>query len=57
LFIIGKDDHAVPLEASLQQCHIPAISHILILDRSGHMGMWEEKEKSTGFLLKFLLEI
>lgn len=57
LFIIGKDDNAVPLKASLQQCHIPAISYILILENSGHMGMWEEKEKSTGFLLKYLQEL
>jgi pimeloyl-ACP methyl ester carboxylesterase len=55
LFIIGKNDNAVPLKASLQQCHIPSISHIRILERSGHMGMREEKKATTEFLLKFLL--
>lgn len=54
LFIIGKHDTAVPLEASLQQCHLPAISSVHILQHSGHMGMWEEEKLSTSYLEKFL---
>jgi pimeloyl-ACP methyl ester carboxylesterase len=54
LFIIGKKDNAVPLRASLEQCHIPSVSDIKILKNSGHMGMWEEKKATTTFLLKFL---
>ena len=53
-FIIGKKDNAVPLQTSLEQCHLPAISHIKILQNSGHMGMWEEKINANVFLLKFL---
>jgi pimeloyl-ACP methyl ester carboxylesterase len=53
LFIIGKKDNAVSLQASLKQCHIPSISHIKILKNSGHMGMWEEKREATTFLLDF----
>ena len=53
LFIIGKNDNAVPLQASLEQCHMPSISHIRILQNSGHMGMWEEKREATAFLLDF----
>lgn len=54
LFIIGKQDTAVPFAASLQQCHIPAISSIHILNDSGHMGMWEEYALSTSYLENFL---
>ena len=54
LFIIGKHDTAVPLESSLQQCHLPAISHIHILQNSGHVGMWEEKDRASTLLLDFL---
>ncbi|HEY5406861.1 MAG TPA: alpha/beta hydrolase [Ginsengibacter sp.] len=54
LFIIGKKDNAVPLKASLEQCHIPVISHLKILQNTGHVGMWEEKKEANAFLLKFL---
>ena len=56
LFIIGKHDTAVPLQASLQQCYIPAISSVHILQHSGHMGMWEEEKLSTSYLEKFLYD-
>lgn len=55
-FIIGKEDTAVPLQASLEQCHLPDVSDIHILQNSGHVGMWEEKEKATEFLLHFLFQ-
>lgn len=54
LFIIGKHDTAVPLQISLEQCHLPSVSHIHILENSGHIGMWEEKPRATAFLLNFL---
>ena len=54
LFIIGKHDPAIPLQSSLEQCHIPSVSDIHILKNSGHMGMLEEKEESTALLLNFL---
>ena len=54
LFIIGKHDAAIPLQSSLEQCYLPSISHIHILQNSGHMGMWEEKDKATENLLNFL---
>lgn len=57
LFVIGKNDNAVPLQVSLEQCHIPIISHIKILQNSGHMGMWEEKKEANAFLLKFLMHL
>ena len=54
LFIIGKNDTAVPIDASLEQSHIPAISSIHILQDSAHMGMWEETELTTEILSNFL---
>jgi pimeloyl-ACP methyl ester carboxylesterase len=57
LFIIGKNDNAVPLEASLKQSHMPEISYVRVLENSGHMGMWEEAEKSTQFLMQFIYNV
>lgn len=54
LFIIGKHDASVPLQVSLEQCYLPAISDVHILENSGHMGMWEEKDASNSFLKDFL---
>jgi pimeloyl-ACP methyl ester carboxylesterase len=54
LFIIGKHDTAVPFQASLEQSHMPSVSHIHILQNSAHMGMWEEKDKASENLLHFL---
>lgn len=57
LFIIGEHDMAVPLQSSLQQCHLPKQSHVHILTNAAHMGMWEETTKTNNFLLNFLLQV
>jgi pimeloyl-ACP methyl ester carboxylesterase len=54
LFMIGKYDTAVPFDQSLQQVHLPQITYIHLLEHSGHMGLWEEKEKTNSALLSFL---
>lgn len=54
LFIIGEHDKAVPFEQSMQQCYLPAQSHIHILRNSAHMGMWEETDKANTALLQFI---
>ena len=54
LYIIGEHDNAIPLQSSLQQCYMPAQSHVYILEKSAHMGMWEETEKANQILLDFL---
>ena len=54
LFIIGEQDNAVPLQDSLQQCHLPEKSYIHILHHSGHMGMLEEADTSNRILENFL---
>ncbi|MEO8819826.1 MAG: alpha/beta hydrolase, partial [Ginsengibacter sp.] len=53
LFMIGKHDTVIPIQAALDQCKIPAISTIHILQHSGHVGMWEEEELSNGYLKNF----
>lgn len=57
LFFIGKLDTAVPPEFSLDQTHLPAISHIYIYPEVGHMGMFEAKEESARAMRAFLNEI
>jgi pimeloyl-ACP methyl ester carboxylesterase len=54
LFIMGREDQAVPIEDGLKQCHLPAISYVEILENSGHMGMVEEKEAANKILAGFL---
>lgn len=53
LFVMGRFDAAVPLQDGLQQSHLPEVSYIHILEKSGHMGMMEEPEKSNQILLEF----
>jgi len=54
LFVIGKEDQAIQPEHTLQQSHLPSISHIHILQHSAHMGMLEEPDLSNNLLQSFL---
>ena len=54
LFVIGAQDQAVPPQQVLQQSHIPALSHIHILNHSGHLGMLEEPGQSYRILQSYL---
>jgi pimeloyl-ACP methyl ester carboxylesterase len=54
LFIIGKEDTAVPLEKSLEQCHIPGNSTVHFLNNTGHMGMLERPDETIRIIEKFL---
>ncbi|MBC8033149.1 MAG: alpha/beta hydrolase [Chitinophagaceae bacterium] len=54
LFILGRHDMAIPLKDGLEQCHLPVLSYIHILDESGHMGLWEESSESNRILTEFL---
>jgi pimeloyl-ACP methyl ester carboxylesterase len=55
LFVIGKDDTAVPLKGVLPQVSRPRTSSIHIFDHTGHMGMWEVPEASKLLLQEFIL--
>jgi pimeloyl-ACP methyl ester carboxylesterase len=54
LFIVGKEDQAVPFADTMLQVHLPELSYIHILQRSGHMSMLEETEKCTAALQQFV---
>lgn len=56
LFVLGKWDAAVPPEDGWKQCYLPQMSYIHMLDKSGHMGMIEEAEKSNQLLSDYLLQ-
>lgn len=53
-FIIGKEDNAVPLEASLKMCHLPKTADIQILDKIGHTSMNECPELLNSMLDKYI---
>ena len=57
LFIAGRHDAAVPLQDSLQQCHISALSYVHILEDSGHMGMLEQAIESNRYLLDYISDL
>jgi pimeloyl-ACP methyl ester carboxylesterase len=53
LIIAGKEDPAVPLEATLQQCHLPEDSTVHFLGHVGHMGMFEKTTRTRAALVQF----
>lgn len=57
LFIIGEHDKAVPLQSSLEQCYLPEISHVHILEQAAHMGMYEQTSKANKVLINFLSQL
>lgn len=54
LFILGKEDKAIPYEKSVEQCKFPAISKVHIMEGVGHMGMIESPEKTLQFVREFV---
>lgn len=54
LFIIGKEDAAVPLDYSLDQTHLPKIADIHIFEKTGHMGMFEQKKATQQIIADFI---
>jgi len=57
LFIMGTEDIAAPLQDVLQQCHLPQVSYIHILENVGHMGMIESAENVNTFIKQFLSSV
>jgi len=53
LFVVGKLDSAVPLEKSMEQCHLPKHSIVHFLESTGHMGMIEKKSETIKILYHF----
>lgn len=55
LYIIGKEDMAVLLESSLQQCHLPKFGTSIFLEKTAHMGMIEKEKETINAVKGFLL--
>ncbi|MCB0634588.1 MAG: alpha/beta hydrolase [Saprospiraceae bacterium] len=53
LFIIGKLDTLIPEESSLEQTHLPKVADIHILDKVGHMGMFEAVKQTQSIVRQF----
>jgi pimeloyl-ACP methyl ester carboxylesterase len=54
LFIMGREDQAVPIEDGLKQSHFPNIAQIQVLEKTAHMGMIEETELANQDIVQFL---
>jgi pimeloyl-ACP methyl ester carboxylesterase len=54
LFIIGEEDTIIPLQSSLEQSHLPAVSHIHLVKNTGHEGMHEAPGPCNDILHDFI---
>lgn len=54
LFIIGKKDTAIPAQASLEQTHLPGLASVHILEKVGHMGMFEAMKATQLIVRQFV---
>lgn len=54
LFILGKEDQAIPYEASIAQTVLPPITAVHLLEGIGHMGMFEAPEQCREIWRDFL---
>lgn len=57
LFIVGKNDIAIPFQGSQGQYSMPSYSTIHILNNTGHMGMIEWKEETLFMVDQFIQRI
>jgi len=53
LFILGKQDKAIPYIKSLEQCGFPEIAEVHLLENAGHMGMLESPEETIRIVKEF----
>jgi pimeloyl-ACP methyl ester carboxylesterase len=54
LFIIGKEDKAIPHDNSMKQTHLPDRAEVHLLDGVGHMGMFEKEAECRAILKGFI---
>jgi len=54
LFLLGKEDMAVPYQQGLEQSRFPMKPEVHTLEFSGHMGMWEQTAEANRILLAFV---
>jgi pimeloyl-ACP methyl ester carboxylesterase len=54
LFIVGTDDTAAPAADIIKQVHLPKVAYFHLLEKVGHMGMWEATETVNSLILNFI---
>ena len=54
LFIIGEEDTVIPVQDTLRQSHLPAVSHIHLVKNTGHEGMHEAPDTCNDILRDFI---
>jgi len=52
-YIIGAKDNFIPMEI-LEKLNWPLTSEVVVLENSGHIGMYEEKKKAAKVILEFI---
>ena len=57
LLLLGRHDTAVPPEDGLKQASMAPVTAVHLLEKSGHMGMLEQKEETQEIITNFLLQI
>jgi pimeloyl-ACP methyl ester carboxylesterase len=55
-YIIGAKDNFIPMSI-LDKLQLPLLSEVVVLEDSGHAGMYEEKIKSAKVIKDFILKI
>lgn len=53
LLILGRHDNYIPFEEMRNRISLPQNAELLVLERSGHLGFVEEKEKSQEAIMNF----
>ncbi len=53
LYVIGKQDVNIPLEQSLEQCHLAPQNLVQILENVGHIGMIEAEKETLNMVNYF----
>lgn len=54
LFIIGEKDGLIKMEQSLKQTPLPELAVVHVLEKVGHMGMFEARQKTQIMLRQFV---
>ena len=53
LFIVGKEDEVIAADNSLEQTHLPNVASIHLLEKVGHMGMFEARKQTQRIIRQF----
>ncbi|MBX2932366.1 MAG: alpha/beta hydrolase [Chitinophagaceae bacterium] len=54
MLIAGTEDTVAPINDIIEQATVPQQCYIHVLEKVGHMGMWEATNKMNEYLLQFI---